>query len=209
MDKSFKITDISLPIYGGMPVYPNNPPVKITSLKTPNSYISEITLGSHTGTHIDVPRHINENGLTVDKIELDQLSGPVRVLDMTHCKESISVEDLKKENIKAGERILVKTQNSIRGFKEFYPDYIYLSGEAAEFLAEQKIIIFGIDSISIKQKGSPDLRPHTELLNNNIIIIEGLDLSKANPGSYNLFCLPLNLIGLDGAPARAILTNLS
>lgn len=202
-----KIIDISLPIYEGMPVYPNNPPVKIQSLKTATSYLSKITFGSHTGTHLDVPRHVFENGLGVDKVSLNQLIGPVRVLDMTHCQTAVTVDDLKKENIKKGERILVKTKNSIRGFKEFYPDYIYLDGDAAEFLAQQKIVLFGIDSLSIKQKGSSDTRPHTELLNNNTVIIEGLDLSETTPGLYNLICLPLKFAGLDGSPARVILVE--
>lgn len=205
MANSSKIIDISLPIYPGMAVYPNNPAVKITPLKTSTSYISEITFGSHTGTHIDTPRHILQEGLSVDKISLNQLIGPARVLDMTRCQKSITLEDLKKENIKQGERILVKTANSDRGFKTFYPDYIYLDGEAAEFLAKKGIILFGIDSLSVKQKGSPDTRPHTALLKKGIVIIEGLDLSKALPGNYNLFCLPLKLTSLDGAPARVIL----
>lgn len=199
------IIDISLPIYSGMPVYPNNPVVTIKPLKTATSYLSEITFGSHTGTHIDVPRHVFETGIGVDKISLDQLIGPARVLDMTHCEKAVTTEDLKKENIKKGERILVKTKNSLRGFREFYPDYIYLDGDAAEFLAEKEITLFGIDSLSIKQKGNPDVRAHTELLKNNIVIIEGLDLSKAEPGNYNLYCLPLKFVGLDGSPARVIL----
>ncbi len=207
MNNNFKIIDISLPIYEGMAVYPNNPSVKIKSLKTPSTNISEITFGSHTGTHIDVPRHISEKGTGVDKVKLPRLIGTARVLDMTHCKNTITVTDLKKENIKQGERILVKTNNSKRGFKKFYPDYVYLDGEAAEYIAKKKITLFGIDSLSIKQKGSPDSRPHTELLKNNIIIIEGLNLQKVKPGIYNLFCLPLNLVGLDGAPARVILTE--
>ncbi len=202
-----KIIDISLPIYQSMPVYPNNPPVTIKPLKTPTTYISEITFGSHTGTHLDTPRHISENGLGVDKIDLNQLIGPTRILDMTHCQTGITTKDLEKENIKKGERILVKTKNSLRGFKNFYPDYIYLEGNAAEFLAKQEITLFGIDSLSIKQKGNPDVRAHTELLNNNIVIIEGLDLSPADPGNYNLYCLPLKFVGLDGSPARVILVS--
>lgn len=204
-----KIIDVSLPIYEGMPVYPNNPEVTIKPLKTTTSYLSEITFGSHTGTHLDVPRHISEQGTGVDKIDLNQLVGLTRVLDMTHCQSAVTIEDIEKENIKEGERILVKTKNSLRGFKEFYPDYIYLDGDAAKFLASKKIILFGIDSLSVKQKGNPDIRPHAELLNNNIVIIEGLDLSQVNTGSYNLYCLPLKFVNLDGAPARIILTELS
>lgn len=202
------IIDISLPVYKGMAVYPNNPPVKIKSLKTPGgTFISEITFGSHTGTHIDVPRHIFEDGIGVDKINLDQLIGPCRVLNMTHCETSIQTGHLENENIQEGERILVKTKNSGRGFKQFYLDYVYLDGNAAEYLAWKKISLFGIDSLSIKKKGSNDTRPHTELLKNNVIIIEGLDLSQVTPREYNLICLPLKLVGLDGAPARVILSR--
>ncbi len=201
------IIDVSLPIYEGMISYPNNPPFKVKPLKTKTTFISELNMSSHTGTHIDVPRHVFEDGIGVDKINLDQLIGPCRVLDMTHCEISIQTGDLVKENIQEGERILVKTKNSLRGFKEFFPDYVYLDGDAAEFLARKKISIFGIDSLSIKQTGSDDTRPHTELLKNNIIIIEGLDLSDVIPEEYNLFCLPLNLVGLDGTPARVILTR--
>lgn len=200
--------DISLPIYEGMISYPNNPPFSAKSMKTPGgTFISQLSMGSHTGTHIDVPRHVFEDGIGVDKINLSQLIGPCRVLDMTHCEVSITTEDLEKENIQEGERILVKTKNSLRGFKEFYPDYVYLDGNAAQILAQKKITLFGIDSLSIKQKGGDDTRPHTQLLKNNIIIIEGLDLSQVTPGEYELFCLPLNLVGLDGAPARVILSK--
>lgn len=202
-----KIIDISLPVYTGMPVYPNNPQVIIEPIKTATSFISKITLGSHTGTHLDAPRHISEDGLSIDEISLSQIVGPCRVLDMTHCQKAVFLEDIKKENIQEGERILVKTNNSLRGSREFYPDYVYLDGTAAEFLAGQKIVLFGIDSLSIKQKSSPDLRPHAELLNNNIVIIEGLDLSQVNPGRFDLYCLPIKFTGLDGSPARVILVQ--
>ncbi|MBI2039978.1 cyclase family protein [Candidatus Microgenomates bacterium] len=207
MKQSLRIIDISLPIGEKMVIFPNNPPVKFKPLRTPTTYISEITFGSHTGTHIDVPRHISKKGIGVDKINLDQLIGPCRVLDMTHCKVSITTDDFRKEDIQKQERILVKTNNSLKGFKKFYPDYIYLDGDAAEFLASKKIVLFGIDSLSVKKQGSPDTRPHTELLKNNIVIIEGLDLSEVTPGQYDIFCLPLKLVGFDGAPARTILIN--
>lgn len=207
MKKSFKIIDVSLPIYEKMVAFPNNPTFKTKSLRTTTTYISQISMSSHTGTHIDVPRHISEDGIGVDKIDLNQLVGPCRVLDMTHCQTSISALDLKKQSIKEGERILVKTKNSKLGFNLFLPDYVYLEGEAAEFLASKKIILFGIDSLSVKQLGSKDTRPHTELLNNNIVIIEGLDLAKVIPGQFEIFCLPLKLVGLDGAPSRVILID--
>lgn len=201
----FQIIDISLPLYQGMITYPGNPELKIRSLLSKTSFLSEINMGSHTGTHVDAPSHVLLKGKTVDTIKLTKLVGKCRVINMTNSKKAITIADLKKENIKRGERILVKTQNSIRGFKNFHHDYIYLDGDAAEYLAKKNIGLFGIDYLSVKQKGSPDHRPHTALLKKNIPIFEGLDLSKVKPGKYFFIGLPLRFTGIDGAPARAIL----
>lgn len=202
-----KYIDISLPLSENTPTYPNNPQLEIKSLKTPTTFISEIRMGTHSGTHIDVPRHIKEDGLTLDQIDLNILIGPCRVLDATSAKTSIKIADIEKYEIKKGERILFKTNNSLRGVEEFYDDYVFLDGDAADYLAEKGIILAGIDSLSIKQRGAPDQRPHTSLLNNNVVILEGLDLSRVEEVLYNLVCLPLNFIGLDGSPVRALLTQ--
>lgn len=200
-----KIFDVALPIYEKMPVYPNNPRVRITPLRTPTTSISEITFGSHTGTHVDAPRHVSRKGTPVDEISPAVFIGPCRVLDMARCGRAITIEDIIKARVRKGERIFVKTRNSLRGFRKFYDDYIYLDGNAAEFLATKRIVLFGIDSLSVKQRGSKDVRPHTALLNRNIPIIEGLDLSHVEPGRYFFVGLPLRFKGLDGAPLRAVL----
>ena len=204
-----KIIDISLPLSDKTIVYPGNPEVKIAMMPGKTSTHSEITIGSHTGTHLDAPRHVFKSGAGVDRVDLNKIVGECRVLDMTRVKEAIGVDDLKKEEIKKGERILVKTKNSKRGFEKFYDNYVYLGGEAAEFLAKKKITLFGIDYLSVKKRGGPDNRPHTELLKNGVVIFEGLDLSKAKPGKYFFVGLPLKFAGLDGAPARAILLESS
>ncbi|TSC75542.1 MAG: arylformamidase [Parcubacteria group bacterium Gr01-1014_30] len=200
-----KIIDISLPLSEGMVVYPNNPRISIETRKGQTSTLSKIDFGSHTGTHVDAPKHVFDNGKGVDKIELEKLIGECRVLDMTKVKESVKIADFKKANIKKEERILVKTKNSQRGFTKFYKDYVYLDGEAAEFLAKKGISLFGIDYLSVKKRGGADLRPHTSLLKKGIVIFEGLDLSKMKPGKYFFIGLPLRFVGLDGSPARAVL----
>ena len=200
-----KILDISIPIQEGMLTYPNNPEVAFRGVRTKSSWLTELTLGSHTGTHIDAPRHVFENGVGVDELSLDCFVGPCRVPDMTQVKNSVEVGDLEKYDIKKGERILIKTSNSLRGFKEFYNDYIYLAGDAAAFLAQKEITLFGTDYLSIKQKGSEDNRPHTELLGKGIPTIEGLDLSGDDTGEYFFVGLPLRLKDLDGSPIRAAL----
>ena len=202
-----KIIDISLLLSDKTIVYPGNPELKIATIPGKTSTHSEITIGSHAGTHLDAPKHVFENGAGVDKVDLNKIVGECRVLDMTRVKEVIGVDDLKKEKIKKGERILVKTKNSKRGFEKFYDDYIYLGGEAAEFLAKKKIALFGMDYLSVKKRGGPDNRPHTELLRSGVVIFEGLDLSKVKPGKYFFVGLPLKFAGLDGAPARAVLIS--
>ena len=203
--KDFKVYDISLPLYRGMLVYPNNTEFRARPIVSKTSVSSEITMGSHAGTHVDAPKHVFKKGAGVDGLNIQSLIGDCRVLDMTKVSKAVTVQDLQKYKVKTGERILIKTKNSKRGFKNFYNDYVYLDGKAAEYLAQKNIKLFGIDYLSVKQKGSEDNRPHTELLKKKIPIFEGLDLSKIKPGKYFFIGLPLNMKGLDGAPARAVL----
>ena len=203
-----KIFDISLSLDTKTIIYPGNPEMTIEPHKTVPEYptnLSKITFGSHTGTHIDAPKHIDNEAIGVDKVSLETCIGPCRVLDMTRLEEKIIVDDLEKEGIKEGERILVKTQNSLRGFGEFREDSIYLDGDAADYLADLGIILFGIDWLSVKERGGEDTRPHTSLLSKNIVIFEGLDLSGIEPGEYQFIGLPLRFTDLDGAPARVVL----
>ncbi|MFA6536252.1 MAG: cyclase family protein [Candidatus Paceibacterota bacterium] len=205
-----KIIDISLPLNNQTVVYPGNVPLEISvhhEMPEHATHLSKIVMGSHTGTHIDAPAHAVIGGVSLDQIPLTILIGPCRVLDFSEVKESVKIEDLKKFSPQKGERLLVKTSNSKRGFDKFYDDYIYLDGDAADYLVSLDISLFGIDYLSIKKRGGKDHRPHTSLLAKGIPIIEGIDLSKVEAGEYNLFCLPLKFTGIEGGPARAILTK--
>lgn len=200
-----KIVDISLSLTPGMVTYPNNPELSIEPAEGESSFLSRVSLGSHTGTHVDAPRHVFSGGAGVDMLPLNSMAGPCRVLDFTSEEKSITKGDLEDFGIRTGERLLVKTKNSLRGFQEFFDDYVFLDGDAAEFLAAQHIGLFGIDYLSVKQRGSEDNRAHTELLQKGVVIFEGLDLSEVEAGEYFFVGLPLKLVRLDGAPARAIL----
>lgn len=206
-----KIIDISLKLNKDTPIYPDNIPLSVDvhhRMPEYSTHLSKITFGSHTGTHIDAPAHCIVDGATLDKIPLETFAGTCRVLDFSNEQnEAVTLEFLKNKNIQKGERILLKTQNSIRGFKEFYDDYVYLDGDGADYLAELGVALVGIDSLSIKKRGGADTRPHDSLLEKNIPIIEGLDLSEAEEKEYELFCLPLNFVDIEGAPARAILVE--
>lgn len=201
-----KIIDISIPINKHTVVYPGNPAVEIEELKSQSSgsIISKITLGTHTATHADAQKHVIERGKPLETIPLDTFIGECRVIDCTEDNEFVSLKTIEQANIQQGERILLKTHNSIRGFSTFYEDFIYVSPEAASYLAE-RVSLIAIDYFSIKQKGSKDNRPHTAFLEKNIPIIEGIDLSSVEPGVYTLVALPLKLTDIDGAPLRAIL----
>jgi arylformamidase len=202
-----EIIDISIPIEPGMIVYPNNPEVIFEMEKGESSVHTKVSIGTHTGTHIDAPLHAVgiSNTSSIDELELDIFYGSARVLDLSTVTDSVRIEHLDKYDIQKGERILLKTNNSIRGFETFYNDYVYLDGDAADYLVQKDIKLCCIDYLSIKQKGSSDLRPHTSLLENNIAIIEAINLKDVEEGKYLISALPLRLKGLDGSPCRAIL----
>lgn len=204
-----KIFDISLPLNEQTIIYPGTTSLKITPTRSAvtGAALSEINIGSHTGTHIDAPSHVINDGKSIDEIDLEIFYGPCRVLDLSAVKDGITRQDLADKNIKATERVLLKTSNSKRGFKDFFEDYIYLSTEAAVYLAGLKIKLVGIDSLSIKQRGSKDNRPHSELLSQNIPIIEGLNLSAIEEGEYTLVAFPLFFTGIDGSPTRVVLVR--
>jgi len=204
-----RIIDISLPLNNDTPIYPGNVPVSISvhqKMPENSSASSSITLGSHTGTHIDAPLHAILGAASIEKIPLEAFVGSCRVLDFSQDSgEAVTKSFLESKNIKKGERVLLKTKNSLQGFKNFYDDYIYLDGDSADYLASLQVALVGIDALSIKQKGSKDHRPHLALLSKNIPIVEGLNLAKVSEGEYELYCLPLYFTDIDGSPTRAIL----
>ena len=200
------IIDISTKLHENMPIYPGNQEFEVERGESSTSYISTLKFGSHTGTHMDAPAHVFENGSGTDQIELEKCVGQCKVLDMTHVETGINVSDLEDENIEARDKILFKTTNSEKGYdRDFFKDFVYLESKAAEYLADLGVSLVGIDYLSIKKKGRNDNTAHTALLKNDIPIIEGLDLSGVRSGKYELIALPLKMKGLDASPIRAIL----
>jgi arylformamidase len=202
--------DISVPLRHAMVHWPNNPPVKIERIRDldrgDSHTISQISMGSHTGTHMDAPAHFIRKGIGIDKMPLDATVGRARVIEIQDT-ESIKPEELSGHRIRRGERILFKTRNSSLVWQTdaFIEDFVYISREAANFLVERGVRAVGVDYLSVggfKRDGS---YVHKTLLQGGIWIIEGLDLSQVRPGRYDLICLPLKLDRGDGAPARAIL----
>lgn len=204
--------DISLPIRSGMPVWPGDLPVRVDqtmSLERGDPFnLTECHFTAHTGTHLDAPRHFLAAGAAIDALPLDAVLGPCRVVRI-HDPVAVRPAEL-PAFLQAGERILFQTRNSFRNIHlhEFVEDFVYVSKEAATFLAAARVQTVGIDYLSVGGFHHDLVETHLVLLGAGIWVIEGLDLSAVEPGEYELACLPLKLVGADGAPARAALRQL-
>jgi arylformamidase len=160
-------------------------------------------MSAHAGTHIDAPLHFLGGGRAIDALPVDATVGPARIIKI-HNRQVIDVDELRSHGIRAGERLLFKTRNSARiRFGRFFEDYVAVSTEAALHLASGRIRAVGIDGPSIGSF-SQGAEAHRILLGADICIIEGLDLSRIPIGHCDLICLPLRIVGGDGAPARAL-----
>lgn len=205
--------DISLPLCDGMVHWPDDPPVhieKIHDIARGDSYtLSMLSMGSHTGTHIDAPSHYLKDGICIDGMPLSVCIGRARVMDI-HAPEAINLPEVKSRWTYHCERILFKTRNStfIHGASQFMPDFVYLSDEAAHFLVDRGVRLVGIDYLSVGGYRRDGGEVHRILLEAGVWILEGLDLSRIPPGEYDMICLPLRLENGDGSPARVVLRPL-
>ncbi len=202
--------DISVPLHTGMVHWPDNPPVQIGRMLDMNRgdpcNVSTMSMGSHTGTHMDAPVHFIPTGQGINKMPLEAAMGRARVIEIQDST-SIKPDELRPQNIQCGERVLFKTINSTRCWKtdSFVEDFVYISQEAARYLAELAVQTVGVDYLSVGGFKKDGVETHRGLLEAGIWIIEGLNLSQVQPGIYDLICLPLKIVNSDGAPARAIL----
>jgi arylformamidase len=158
---------------------------------------------------MDGPLHFIADGQGLHEMPLDAAIGPARVIEIRD-PESIKREELELHHILRGERLLFKTLNSTRCWQTetFLEDFVYISQEAARYLAAVGVQTVGIDYLSVGGYTKDGVETHLALLEAGIWIIEGLDLSQVDPGTYELICLPLKITGSDGGPARAILRKI-
>jgi arylformamidase len=201
-----KIYDISVPVRPGMIVYEGNPGVHLERVDSipdgAHANVSRLDLGVHTGTHVDAPLHFIEGAPGSESVELAPLVGPAVVVDAMEATADLDERTLAGLDIPRGaERVLLKTTNGRLWERDtFTRDFIRLTGDGARYLIGLGVRVVGIDFLSIG-----DAEAHRELLGNGVIPVEGLDLRDVEPGDYELVCLPLRLVGSDGAPARAVL----
>jgi arylformamidase len=199
--------DVTVPIHAGMVVYDGDPPVDVTAAlaldRGDPANVSRLVLGSHTGTHVDAPAHFVRGGAGVDRLPLDALLGPARVLA---CPPGPIAAATVAGHARRGARLVLRTGNSAlwrRG--AFAPDYQALTLDAARALVEAGVGLVAIDYLSIEAFDAPGHPVHRCLLEAGVVVLEGLDLSGVEAGRYELCCLPLRIRDGDGAPARALL----
>ncbi|CDM64258.1 cyclase family protein [Pyrinomonas methylaliphatogenes] len=209
-----RIYDISVPIRSRTPVYPGDPPISIETwmalARGDVANVSQLRFGAHTGTHVDAPAHFISDGMKAEDLPLEALIGEAVVVEVPEEERAIEVSFLEKQDLPRYGRILFRTRNSSwwkNGTDRFREDYVYLTPEAARALVERGTLLVGIDYLSIEGYGSTDFPTHKILLNNGVVIVEGLNLSEVPGGIYELVCLPLLIAegAGDGAPARAVL----
>jgi arylformamidase len=211
-----RIIDVSLPIAGDMLVWPGDPLAEVIPrrqmAKGDAANVSELRIGTHTGTHVDPPVHFIEGADGIDRVPLEVLVGPAVVAHLPRAEGPLGPDQLGAIDLPEGTtRLLLKTPNSElwrRPRPVPFPDtYACLSVEGARWVAHQGIRLVGVDFLSVEQKGAPGHPVHVELLSNDVIIVEGLDLGPVDPGGYTMACLPLKVQDGDGGPARVILTS--
>lgn len=198
------------------PVYEGNAPLSFEFMldmrKGDGVTLSKYSLGAHSGTHIDAPQHFIRDGAPVDKVPLDPLIGPARVIDIPDSMQAINAAELNRHAWKGPERLIFRTRSSVRGWMSsptFHHDFAYVAPDAAQLIADAGVKLVGIDYISIEQFGVPAPLTHRILLGKGIPIIEGFALETIAPGDYDLIVLPIKVAGHEGAPARAVMRKIA
>lgn len=207
------IYDISLPVRSGMAVWPGDPPVEVKRLASiaegSDANVSHLACGVHAGTHVDAPLHFLDGAPSVEALPLDVLTGPAYVAHLPQASV-IDAETLEGAAIpKDASRVLLKTRNGRlwdESPDEFREGFIAVNASGAAWLVDRGVRLIGVDYLSVAPFGEA-VETHHILLEAGVVIIEGVDLRQVPPGKYDLCCLPLKLVGSDGAPARAILVS--
>jgi arylformamidase len=206
-----RIYDISVGIRGDMPVWPGDSPVELERVASiawgANSNISRLACGVHIGTHIDAPLHFIDGAPAIEALPLKVLTGSATVVHLPRAQVLDGPTLAKAKIPPRTRRLLFRTRNSrywARGERTFREDFVGIDASGAEWLVRRGVQLVGVDYLSVAPFGKS--RPtHEILLGAGVVVVEGLDLSRVPAGRYTLCCLPIKLVGSDGAPARAIL----
>ncbi len=160
--------------------------------------LTALSMCVHNGTHIDSPYHFYDDGIGVDKINLEKFIGPAFVKNhngnVTESDAKKILEQAKELNKESAKRILIKGKAVV-------------TLEAAKVFADADVYLLGNESQTVGPEDAP-AKVHLVLLKKEIVLLEGIRLEKVPDGVYMLNCAPLNLTDCDGSPCRAILMDL-
>ena len=203
-----KVIDLTHTIKAGMPVFPGTEPPKLDAASTfENDGFREtlLTMYSHTGTHMDAPAHVREDGITLDKFGADKFVGKAIVVDCSDLSEGDTI-DKYKGIIEDAEFVLFKTGwDRYWDTEKYYGNFPVISEEVADYLISSNKKGIGLDVISIEAIESEDLPMHHKVLKNNLVIIENLcNLDQIGSDLFTFCALPLKFINSDGASIRAV-----
>jgi arylformamidase len=202
-----KIHDITLTLRDELPCWPGDTPFRFDLAWSKEQgapvNVGRISTSIHIGTHVDAPFHFDDAGVTVDALNLDPFVGPALVVDV-RGRAVIGIEDLAPFDLSKTPRLLIRTDGWIDHSR--FPESIpVLGGGVPGYLKERGVILLGLDVPSVDQIDSKDLPIHHALGSVGIAILESVDLTRIEPGAYELIALPLKVAGGDGSPVRAIL----
>ena len=206
--------DITVPLRNGMVHWPGDAPYeRLQTLHISKGDIcnlSQFCSSAHIGTHMDAPRHFLADGAGMETMPIEATIGAARVIAIRN-HEIIPVEELEPHHLARGERVLFKTRNSEQHWKthDFQEKFVYIPEATAHYLASRGVQTIGVDYLSVGGYEKDSAETHRALLAAGIWLIEGLNLEHVEPGEYELVCLPLKMVGSDGAPARAVLRRLA
>ena len=210
-----KAVDLTHHLRNGMPIYPGDPPPAFASyatLEKDGVNVTRLTLGSHTGTHLDAPKHFIQDGIGIDQIPPNKLVGEAYVTDLSNkpIGSGITAQDLRQKldgRVAEDDIVVCYTGCSEHwGDETVTRNYTYLTAEAADYLVSKRVRAVGIDFLSVEKFKAPDPVVHKTLLGNRIFIVESLNkATKQFVGSRILMiCMPIKLQNGDGAPARVV-----
>ncbi|MEN6642441.1 MAG: cyclase family protein [Armatimonadia bacterium] len=199
--------DISVKLGQQNIVYPGDPAFSREAV-TDGGEAMRLTMGAHSGTHLDAPAHFfPEDGQRLDDFPVDHFIMPARVVEILD-PVAVQADDLEGLETEPGEAILFRTGNSHSGRVTngvFTEEYVYLTQGAAMWCVDRKLRLVGLDYISLDAYGDPESPAHHTILGNGLLALEGINLEEVRPGRYRLICLPLSIRGAEGSPVRAVL----
>jgi arylformamidase len=186
MNTGRRIYDITRPIAPGIWVWPGDRAFEqgttFRRAEGASVNVAYFTMSCQTGTHIDAPYHFSDRGPTSEQIPLAACLGPCLVVPLAQFDSTVEAE-----------RVLLKAEGGVL--------------QADQVRRHPGLLLLGTDHVSVDAMDSKTLDVHHALWQRGAVILEGLDLSAVPVGAYQLCALPLKVVGLDGAPTRAILVE--